>query len=360
MKVSDLVFSYAAGIAPQSRGICRIRVFVSSSGRVVLITDLGRKNTGPSVTNSIENIIAALYNEGVVVGAATFIEHYEAGARGPASYDVVTLSPSGEPIWERLPEIEVMALAACNDAELADSSKANLRLVEAIDRVRNSIDPFIDSPLPEDPSIINRRGDIAANMVSKKRLSSLVASGTMERSFQALLKSDLSLFGELYGDPHEEYICFSEFPLADGVCDFAVFTGRSRMDVVLIEIKGADFYLVNRDSYMGFARRINQAADQIRRRLGYVYRHYQQFRAMVHRIRRSAESGRLLHNAFLGPYWRLEVDPKKDVHIRAVVIGGRTRNDLDESVQRHDYETRFSPPIKIESWDTLLRKLRRA
>src|SRR5262249_13658653 len=154
-----------------------------------------------------------------------------------------------------------------------------------------------------------------------------------------------------------KYICFSELPVADGFCDFAVFTGRSRMDVILIEVKGADFFLVNRDSYKGFPRRINQAADQIRRRLGYLYRDYRRFRADTHRIRRKAESGASIHNAFLGPDWRLQVSSKKDVDIRAVVIGGRTRNDLDESVTRHDYETRFSPPIRIESWDTLLRKL---
>lgn len=131
------------------------------------------------------------------------------------------------------------------------------------------------------------------------------------------------------------------------------------MDVVLVEVKGADFHLVNSDSYGAFARNVNQAADQIRGRLGYIYRNLADFRSDVHRIRAAAEAGKEIHNAFLGPVFRLGVDPNKDINIRTVIIGGRTRDDCSESAKRQDYESRFSPPIKIESWDTLLRKLQR-
>jgi hypothetical protein len=173
------------------------------------------------------------------------------------------------------------------------------------------------------------------------------------------LKQDLSIFGEIYALPHEEYIAFSEFPVGDGFVDFAIFTGRSRMDVVLIEIKGADFYLTNGDAYGKFAAKIDEGAHQIRTRLGVFTRSYEEFRQHVHMIREKAESGSRSHNSFVGPCRPLQVDPDKDVNVRYVVIGGRTRDDVQESRKRNDYERSFNPNIKLESWDSWLRKLRR-
>lgn len=40
------------------------------------------------------------------------------------------------------------------------------------------------------------------------------------------------------------------------------------MDVILVEIKGADFNLTNSDHYGEFNHKINQAAGQLRERLG--------------------------------------------------------------------------------------------
>jgi len=206
---------------------------------------------------------------------------------------------------------------------------------------------------------IRRRIEILDGMISKSEIEKLVHSKASEQDIQKLLKKDLSIFGEAYAKPDDEYICFSEFPVANGAVDFAVFTGRSRMDVVLIEVKGADFSLVNNNHYKEFNHKINEAAGQIRTRLGHVYRSLQVFRDQVHSIRDRAEAGERVHNAFLGPPQRLEVSSDKDINIRTVVIGGRTVNDSDESRRRQDFESRITPPIRIESWDTWLRRLQR-
>jgi hypothetical protein len=359
MKTSDLVLVYPLGTGSRKKGICRLRSFATAKGQVVLLTDLGDKNTGMSVTNAIEEVVDAALRQGLVASGATFIEHYERDDFQRSTFDLVTFSSAGSPNWNSIPISQVLSLTGCARSELEASTSSDTRLVGEIDRVRQSIDPFVDSPYLERPEIVNRRAEIAAGMIAKDRVANLVADGAKEQDIQRLLKQDLSIFGELYASPKDEYICFSEFPVADGFVDFAVFTGRSRMDVILIEVKGADFDLVNGDAYGAFARPIDKATDQIRNRLGYVYRNILEFGSEVHRIRKIAEGGRAIHNSFLGPLSKLGVDPNKDINIRTVVIGGRTRNDREESKKRHDYEFTFSPPIKIESWDTWLRKFQR-
>lgn len=132
------------------------------------------------------------------------------------------------------------------------------------------------------------------------------------------------------------------------------------MEVILIEVKGAEFGLVNRGSYGNFAAKINEAAQQIRGRLGHIYRNYAEFRTAVHRARAAAEGGQRVHNALCGPVRLLQVDADKDIDIRTVIIGGRSEDDLEESRLRHDYERSFTPSIRVESWDSWLRKLLRA
>jgi hypothetical protein len=144
------------------------------------------------------------------------------------------------------------------------------RLRIEIDRIRNEIDPFIDSPWPEPPARTKRRNDIESRMISKKLVADLVDRGAGEQELQKLLKQDLSIFAEIYANPKEEYICFSEFLVADGTVDFTVFSGRSGMDVTLIEVKGANFYLVNQGHYDKFSGKIEEAVDQIRKRLTYI------------------------------------------------------------------------------------------
>ncbi len=325
----------------------------------MLLTDVGDKNPGQSVTNAIEVIRNALYQQGHAIDPATFIEHYEKDSRGSASFHKLHFRDGRAERWDHLNESTVAGLLECTPDELRSYTLNDARLYDKIERLRAAIDPFIDSPSTEPTEVIQRRLAIDEQTIERSAITDLVHAGATERELQRLLKQDLSIFGEMYANLPGEYICFSEFPLSDGFVDFVVFTGRSRMDVVFIEIKGADFNLVNQDSYGAFAHKINQAADQIRTRLGYVYRNWDDFRHKAHKIRASAIRGESIHNAFLGPLWRLEVDPNKDITIRTVVIGGRTQDDLTESQKRHDYESRVTPSIKIESWDSWLRKIQR-
>ncbi|MBB5019116.1 hypothetical protein HNQ59_002414 [Chitinivorax tropicus] len=183
----------------------------------------------------------------------------------------------------------------------------------------------------------------------------MIAARAKERDIQNLLKSNLDLIGQsvAFAPIKDEYIVFSEFPLGNGSVDFVVFTDRSRMDVVLIEIKGADFPFVNSDGRVHAD--INEAAQKIRERYAYIRSNYEYFRREVHSIRKEVEAGKQRYNSLLGPNGYLHVDPEKDIDIKGIVIGGTTRDDMTESRIRHQLEI-DSPRIKFESWDSWLRK----
>ncbi|MEW6613019.1 MAG: Shedu anti-phage system protein SduA domain-containing protein [Pseudomonadota bacterium] len=186
-------------------------------------------------------------------------------------------------------------------------------------------------------------------------IASLVSQGASERELQAELKRDLSILGTAcaHSAIKDEYIAFSEFPIAHGNVDFVVFTDRSRMDVILIEVKGANFNFLNADG--AIASDINLAAQQIRERFYQIQSNYEPFRREVHVIRKAVEGGAQKYNSVLGPKGYLHVDPEKDIDVRGIVIGGRTKNDLDESRARHQLEM-ATPRVIFESWDSWLRK----
>lgn len=359
MKITDIVHNYPDG-SRLARGLCRVRSFVNESGIVVLLTDLGDKNDGQSVTNAVERIIKSLQVLGVVMGPATYLEHYEREDPRGDTFDIVTVKSPGGTHWETISREEACRLMGCPSGELDERSWENGRIVAEADRLRFSRNPFVDSPYRGSNAVIKRRLEIENGMISRAEVEALICAGAGERDLQFLLKRDLSIFAETYAQPDDEYICFSEFPLADGYVDFVVLTGRSRMDVILIEIKGADFNLLNSDHYKEFNHKIHQAAGQLRNRLGHIYRELSTFRDHIHSARVRAERGDLIHNAFVGPHDGLEVDPQKDINIRTVLIGGRTVDDRAESAKRHDYEHHFTPPIRVESWDTWIRRLQRS
>lgn len=186
-------------------------------------------------------------------------------------------------------------------------------------------------------------------------IASLVAQGASERELQTELKRDLSILGAACAHPaiKREYIAFSEFPIAHGKVDFVVFTDRSRMDVILIEVKGANFNYLNSDGAV--AADINYAAQQIRERFYQIQSIYEPFRREVHIIRKAVESGTQKYSSVLGPNGYLHVDPEKDIDVRGIVIGGRTKSDPDESRVRHQLEM-ANPRVMFESWDSWLRK----
>lgn len=356
MKINDLIFRFPTQVLSRYDGICRVRTFVGINTRLfALLTDL-EENTSSSVTNSIESLCDALIKRGIVTSECTFIEHYETSGK---TFDVVTFNDVGKPSWSSLSQSEVEKLIDCDNAELTTLTRKVPRLVDEIVRLRNEINPLIDSPCPESSEIIKRRFDIESRMINKAEIATLVERAATEQDIQRLLKTDLSIFAEIYAETKDEYVCFSEFPVAGGAVDFVMFSGRSRMDITLIEIKGADFFLVNQGHYNKFASKLENAVDQIRERLRHIFENIAEFKSTAHDIRLRVEQGAELYNSLLGPYGKLQVDPNKDVVIRSIVIGGRTRDDYEESRKRYDFEQSFSPSIKIESWDTFLRKVQR-
>lgn len=356
MKIVDRIFRFTGNHSARKDSICRVRVFVHKGKVTTVLTDLDELHTGLSITNGVEKICAALINEGTMPADSGVIEHYDRPSE--RSLDVVTFNSVGCPSWDDISMEAAAALLGCDESEFLVRTSDIPRLREEIDRARNEIDPFIDSPWPEPKEVVMRRIAIDKNRISKAQVAALVEAGSGERELLRLIKSDLSILGEFYGE-EDEYIVLSEFPIGGGFVDFAVFTGRSRMDIILIEIKGADFGIVTSDSYEKFASKIGEATDQIRERLTVVYEDYHGFRKHAHAIRVAAEAGSKQYGALLGPEIPLEVDPNKDVNFRCVVIGGRTRDDAAESRKRNAYERQFHPSIKIESWDSWLRKLRR-
>jgi hypothetical protein len=357
MKTLDIVYQFNDRRTHVSQGLCRVRSFVVTKGTVVLLTNLDHKNDGQSVTNAVETIIESLIEEGYVVLPAIFIEHYERSDHSLDSFDKVTLAPDTK--WEMLSRNQVLEMIGGEDAELSDRSAANPRIVKYADMRLFRRDSFFGSRYPESNEITKRRLEIIDGMISKSSVEQLVKAGAGEQELQRILKADLSIFGEAYAKPDDEYICFSEYPLAYGFVDFVVFTGRSRMDIILVEIKGADFNLLNASHYKAFNHKITEASGQILDRLRIIFDNLNQFRRTAHSIRQRAESGERIFNAFLGPRSKLGVDPNKDVNIRCVVIGGRTKNDVEESTKRQDYESHTVPPVRVESWDTWLRRLQR-
>jgi hypothetical protein len=360
VKISDFIFRFSTGRLTRNDAICRVRLFVSSNSAVYAVpTDLGEKNTGSPVTNSVENIRQALVDKGLITEEAKIIEHYDKDCLERGSFDFVSFDENNNPRWKSTGLTNICSILESVPEEFLTYSLKIPRLYDEIEKIRHSIDPYIDEPWAESYDIINRREDIKANMLPEGELLKAIERGASETEIHNLVKSDLSIIGDFYSHPSEEYICFSEFPLSDGFVDFVMFSGRSRMDVTLIEIKGANYNLINGNSYEDFSAKTNQAVQQIRRRIGYIRRNYEKFCNFVHYVRQTVENGETKFNAFVGPKGKLCVDPNKDINVHTVVIGGRSKDDLNESRLRHEYEMGNSPPIRIESWDSWIKKSRR-
>lgn len=357
MKTLDIVYDFSEPASLKRGGLCRVRLFVHNSHTAVLITNLDDVNDGQSVTNAIENIIGSIKDEGYAPTQSTFIEHYEKHPSSCDTFDKVELS--GRVQWIPLNRGDVLSLIGEESQELDDRSSKNQRVYRKADKIRRKRDPFIDSLCTPSNEFVRRKLEIEHHMVAKSELNTLIEQGAGEQELQKVIKKDLSLFGEAYSLPHDEYICFSEYPLAGGAIDFVTFTGRSRMDVVFVEVKGANFNLLNCNHYESFNHNISDALTQINARLRAVYEDLGRFRADAHARRSRAEHGEHLYNSFLGARVPLQVDPHKDVNIRSVVIGGRTVDDVRESHARQAYEAHAMPPVRVESWDTWLRRLQR-
>lgn len=92
------------------------------------------------------------------------------------------------------------------------------------------------------------------------------------------------------------------------------------MQVILIEIKGADFpYLTKAGKTSNVVR---EAHEQILERFDFIERNYELFRRKTHEIRQEVEKGKIKYNSLLGSNGVLYVDPNKEIKYRGVVIGG--------------------------------------
>ena len=68
-----------------------------------------------------------------------------------------------------------------------------------------------------------------------------------------------------------------ELNIEEGFVDYAILSGRSRMDITLIEIKGANFDLMSSTGYRNFSYKTNEALQQVRGREGSIIRDYPKF-----------------------------------------------------------------------------------
>ncbi|MEB6480242.1 Shedu anti-phage system protein SduA domain-containing protein [Acinetobacter vivianii] len=358
MKISDFVFNFNKKSNSDSLAFCRVRYYLINMEHIVFITDLGELNFGQSVTNAIESIIEDLYTYGYISEKnITFIEHYEPTDFREDTFDIVELTPKTN--WKSISSKNVLELIGENlFKDIMVKSSNNHKVIDYIKRICLKTNPFFDSAYQPSNSFIKRKIEIRDSMVSKDEITRMIDSFSNELELQKLLKKDLSIFAEAYTD-NEEYICFSEFPIGDGFVDFVIFSGRSRMDVTLIEVKGANFNLVNTNHYKNFNSHISKASSQIELRVGNIFKNLEYFRGFFHNIREKAERNEKLHNSFIGPAGALLVDPNKDINIKTIIIGGRTNDDLLESSIRQNYERNKTPPIRVESWDTFIRRLKR-
>lgn len=360
MKINDIIFRYSFPNNYPKDGICRVRTFVNSDFQIIaVLTDLDTKNTSASVTNSIEVICESLISKLFVPKHTIFIEHYEPSFHAE-TFDIIEIGINEETKWKSINILTVKKMIECDDSEFNIPTIQNETLLCEIEKIRVQINPHIDFVNPKESDYVVRHLEIENNQISKSSLEELVKKSSNENEILKLLKKDLSIIAELYACPFDNYICFSEFPLDKGFVDFVIFTGQSRMDVILVEVKGADFNLVNRGNYKKFNSKIEIAVNQIRERLGYMSQNIFDVRKKLHQIRERVLNGEKLYNSFQGPDSTVLVDENKDINIHNVIIGGRTMNDLEESFKRHEFENTFVLPIKIESWDTFLRKLKRS
>lgn len=364
MKVSDFLHQF-----PNNRrsypDIFRVRTFVNNQLEVfVVITDLLDKRTGTSVTELIEKIFKILVDAGFIPATSRIIEHYDKEyVQDKNTFSLVSFDDKDTPSWQHLSLAKITELLGATENEFTEESLSIPSIYDEVEKMRHNLNPFLDEPDVEKNEVLIRRDAIQANKVTKAQLATAVQNNSSETELHKLIQSDLSILGDYFANPKEMYICFSEFLLNDKFAkrriDFVVFAGCSRMEVILIEIKGANYNLLNKGNYSNFSAKTNEAVQQLRDRTSCIYREYNHFRKYFHKIRKKAEKGKNIHHAFIGPQCKILVDPNKDINVHRVCIGGRSGDDIVESRLRHEYENGQSPSIKIESWDSFLNKLQR-
>ena len=209
MKFSDFILRYPSFWVYD--GLCRVRIFANAGPPSLLITDLGDKNPGTSITNAMEKIWDTLLARGYLTAATHVIEHYEAeGTDQPAFSEVTSWDKS--PSWREITIQEAAETLGCDEAELAQPTLSDHRLLREVEALRVLINPFVDMADPDPPEVLLRCDHIAQSMVSRERLKALVESSASERALQDLIRSDLSIIAELYAIRRKNILSFWNFP----------------------------------------------------------------------------------------------------------------------------------------------------
>ena len=178
-----------------------------------------------------------------------------------------------------------------------------------------------------------------------------------ERSLLNFLASDPTVFADVYARPAKEFIVFREYELTvDDKVDFVIFTNRSRLEVIFIEVKGADFNFLNTDGSLNA--KVSNATHQVKRRFGVTKDRYSVFKSDVIKNWRRVNEGARPYNAVVGE--PLDIDPEKDVICSGVIIAGFETHEHQVSRDRNLLEQGHSPPIHYNTWQSFVRRLTRA
>lgn len=357
MKINDFIFRFRTNSLICSTGICRIRTFINRQNNIyILLSDLD-ENPSASVTNAIEIIVEQLQKQQKIPLQAKIIEHYPACSSFPETFDLISFSSEGYPRWNPISYLTALECLECSDKEF-DNYRDDKRVLTEIQNALLGIPQIKQFKYIEPPDITERRLEIENGMQSLKEVKKFLDSYPSEIELADFLKRDMSLFAELYAYPKDEYVCFAEFPVGDGRVDFALFTGRSRMDVYLIEIKGAQKDLRRKNHYGEFRANVQEGRGQLIERKNWCEHHYGEFRKSVYRILNTVNSdNKRPYHAFPGPKSRLSVDSQKDIKMHYILIAGRTSDDLCDSQKRHKEDYAISYDIQTETWDSWINKL---
>lgn len=358
MKINDFIFRFRTDALIHKAGICRVRTFLNSCGELfVLLTELD-ENPSTSVTNAVERIVQQLLTQEKIPSQSKIIEHYPPAFYSSDHFDLVSFDPKGCPSWQPLSFFTIQQMLEPSEKEF-ENYKQDPRIQKEIQNAIQGIPKIQTFEYHEPVEIIERRLQIKANQHSMEKIHRFLDTDPSETMWSSFLKQDMSLLAECYAYPSEEYVCFAEFPVGNGRADFALFTGRSRMEVYLFEIKGSLSSIRRQNHYHEFRAEIQEGRGQLIARSDYCKKNYEPFRLFCHDVLAEVKKGGLPYHAFLGPRYQLQVDPNKDIYLHYILIAGRTRDDLADSQKRHMEDSSSSLDIRTETWDSWVNKLTR-
>jgi hypothetical protein len=178
----------------------------------------------------------------------------EPGPVNNHTFDIVTFDQDMLPSWESSTIEQVCERLKIDEDEITKLVEDDKKLMKEI--------------ITQTQLILNHREILRESKkknykIYKEEIKTLIENHAQERELQAMLKNDLSLLAEVYADPKDEYICFSEFPIGQRKADFVLFTGRSKMCVFIIEVKGANFFFTNKGAYKKINEKITTCRHQI-------------------------------------------------------------------------------------------------